>query len=324
MEVIFELQDLHTHFFTYDGIVKAVNGVSFSLHEGEMLGLVGETESGKTVLVQSMMNMVPWPGRVVAGRALYGGLDLIQLSEDKLYKIRGKDISLIVPNARTALDPLMRVGKQIANVMVEHLKISKKEAHDQAVALIEAVGIPDPASRARAYPHELSGGMAQRIAIAMALSCSPRLIIADEPSTGLDVTIQAQVLELLRDLLQAHGSTSLMVTRDLGIVAHYCERVAVLFAGQIVEMADVVSFFDGARHPYSTALLDAVCASRGEGQMTAAMGSTIDLLHLPAGCYFQTRCPLKLPTGLCEKVMPELEEVAPGHFVRCHAVEAGT
>ncbi len=286
-----EVHDLHTYFFTAAGVVKAVNGVSLSVEPGKMLGLVGESGAGKTTLAHSIMRVVPLPGRVVKGSTMVLGRDLQTLPEEKMRLVRGKEIAMIVPNPRAELHPMLTIGDQLANVARTHLRLDKKEAHERAVEMLSRVKIPDPARRARAYAHELSGGMAQRVVIAMALIGEPRVTISDDATSGLDVTVQAQVLDLTVELLRDHGCASLMITRDLGIVANYCDHVAVIYRGLLLELGEVRSFFANPRHPYSVELLAAF--SYGEQEGGPASGS------LPYDS-----------EGL------ELREVAPGHFVR--------
>jgi ABC-type dipeptide/oligopeptide/nickel transport system ATPase component len=252
-----EITDLHTYFFTATGLVKAINGVSLRLEPGTMLGLVGESGAGKTTLAHSIMRVVPPPGRVVSGETRLFGRELQTLPEAELRKVRGKQIAMIVPNPRAELNPLLTIGDQLANVARAHLALDKKAAAERAVEILTEVKIQDPARRARAYPHELSGGMAQRVVIAMALIGQPRVTISDDATSGLDVTVQAQVLDLTLRLLREHSSSSLMITRDLGIVANYCDRVAVLYRGRVLETADVKSFFAEPCHPYSIELLAA-------------------------------------------------------------------
>jgi ABC-type dipeptide/oligopeptide/nickel transport system ATPase component len=252
-----EIENLHTYFFTAEGLTKAVNGVSLRLQPGKMLGLVGESGAGKTTLAHSVMRVVPPPGRIVKGATLLFGRDLQGLPEDELRRVRGKAIAMIVPNPRAELNPLLPIGEQLANVACTHLGLGKREARTRAVEMLAQVGIPDPGRRTAAYPHELSGGMAQRVVIAMALIGEPKVTISDDATSGLDVTVQAQVLDLTLQLLREQRSASLMITRDLGIVANYCDDVAVLYRGRVLEMADVRSFFANPRHPYSIELLSA-------------------------------------------------------------------
>jgi peptide/nickel transport system ATP-binding protein len=290
-EPALEVRDMHTYFFTAVGVVKAVNGVSLTVEPGKMLGLVGESGAGKTTLAQSIMRVVPLPGRVVEGATFLYGRDLQALPEEQMQPIRGKEIAMVVPNPRAELNPLLTIGDQLANVARTHLGLGKKDARDRAVEMLAHVKIPDPARRARAYAHELSGGMAQRIVIAMALIGQPRVTISDDATSGLDVTVQAQVLDLTVQLLREQGSASLMITRDLGIVANYCDHVAIMYRGRILELADVRSFFANARHPYSIELLAAFSYEDRDGDAA-----------------FQ-------PVSYDDEAL-DLREVAPGHFVR--------
>jgi ABC-type dipeptide/oligopeptide/nickel transport system ATPase component len=252
-----EVDDLHTYFFTAAGVVKALNGVSLRLEPGKMLGLVGESGAGKTTLAHSIMRVVPPPGRVVTGATALFGRDLQAMAEGELRRLRGKEIAMIVPNPRAELNPLLTIGEQLGNIARTHLRLEKRAARERAVEMLAEVKIPDPKRRADAYPHELSGGMAQRVVIAMALIAQPKVTISDDATSGLDVTVQAQVLDLTLSLLRDQGSASLMITRDLGIVANYCDHVAVLYRGRVLESAAVRSFFAEPRHPYSVELLSA-------------------------------------------------------------------
>ena len=285
-----EVGDLHTYFFTAAGVVKALNGVSLRLDTGKMLGLVGESGAGKTTLAHSIMRVVPPPGRVVKGETRLYGRDLQQLPESELRNVRGKEIAMIVPNPRAELNPLLTIGDQLANVARTHLRLDKRQARERAVEILTQVKIPDPKRRAGAYPHELSGGMAQRAVIAMALIGEPKVTISDDATSGLDVTVQAQVLDLTLELLREQRSAVLMITRDLGIVANYCDHVAVLYRGRVLETADVRSFFASPRHPYSTELLSAFSYE------SLAPGPLHELPYDAEGL--------------------EMREVAPGHFVR--------
>jgi ABC-type dipeptide/oligopeptide/nickel transport system ATPase component len=289
-EIALEVDDLHTYFFTAAGVVKAVNGVSLRVEPGRMLGIVGESGAGKTTLAHSVMRVVPPPGRVVKGSTSLFGRDLQQLTEERLRLVRGKEIAMIVPNPRAELNPLLTIGDQLANVARTHLRLDRRQAAERAIELLAEVKIPDPSRRAEAYPHELSGGMAQRVVIAMALIGEPKVTISDDATSGLDVTVQAQVLDLTLQLLREHHSASLMITRDLGIVANYCDHVAVLYRGKVLEVADVRSFFSAPRHPYSIELLSAFSYEDHEDVSEATEAYDAD--------------------GL------ELHEVQPGHLVR--------
>jgi ABC-type dipeptide/oligopeptide/nickel transport system ATPase component len=289
-ESALEVRDLHTHFFTAVGTTKALKGVTLSVEPGKMLGLVGESGSGKTTLAHSIMRVVPRPGRVVHGETKLFGRDLQKLSESKMRPLRGSEIAMIVPNPRAELNPLLTIGDQLANVARTHLRLRKQDARERAVHMLSEVRIPDPKRRADAYPHELSGGMAQRVVIAMALISEPKVTISDDATSGLDVTVQAQVLDLALKLLRERGSASLMITRDLGIVANYCDSVAVLYRGLILEMADVKRFFANPRHPYSMELLSAFS--------------------------YDKRLPEEGPATAFDDEALAMEEVEPGHFVR--------
>jgi peptide/nickel transport system ATP-binding protein len=317
-EPLLAAKDLTVQFDTPRGLIKAVNEISFTLEPRELLGLVGETGSGKSVLTWSLVGIVPPPGKVVKGDVYFQGVGLHGKAAEEMRRIRGKEIGLIVQNARAHLNPLVQVGKQIANAYRAHVEASLKEALAKAVEMLHMVAIPDPEQRVRAYPHELSGGMAQRVMIAIAIIHSPKVLIADEPTMGLDVTIQAQVLDSLADLVHRLGSSTLLVTRDMGIIANYCQRVGVLYAGQLVEIAPVKAFFARPRHPYSIALLDAVSILGYDRQRRAKFlkQAPRNPFLLPEGCSYHPRC--GFADSLCRQVRPELEEVAPGHLVRCH------
>ena len=284
-----EIRDLHTYFFTAAGVVKALSGVNLRLESGRMLGLVGESGAGKTTLAHSIMRVVPPPGRVVKGETKLYGRDLQRLRESELRQVRGKEIAMIVPNPRAELNPLLTIGEQLANVARAHLRLEKGAARERAVEILSHVKIPDPKRRANAYPHELSGGMAQRVVIAMAMIGEPKVTISDDATSGLDVTVQAQVLDLTLSLLRERRSASLMITRDLGIVANYCDHVAVLYRGRLLEAADVRSFFANPQHPYSIELVSAFSY--------AGPAPTVPAIPYDA-----------------EEL--ELREVAPGHLVR--------
>jgi oligopeptide/dipeptide ABC transporter ATP-binding protein len=315
---VLAVEGLTTCFFTRRGIVQAVNDVDLRLGRGESLGIVGETGSGKSALAWSIVDLVPPPGRIIRGGVFLDGRPLIGQAPDEMRRIRGKDISLIVQNARAHLNPLVRVGDQIANAYRPHAAGSAQDVKARVLQMLEAVAMPDPVRRARAYPHELSGGMAQRVMIAMAMIHSPKVLIADEPTMGLDVTIQAQILDLLQAQVEQQRASTIVVTRDLGIVANYCGRVGVMHAGAIVELAPVASFVEGQgpRHPYSIALVGATSFGPRRARSRFLGGSPPNPLELPNGCHYQRRC--GFASAQCFEVAPKLEEVAPGHLVRCH------
>jgi oligopeptide/dipeptide ABC transporter ATP-binding protein len=319
MPEMLRVEDLHTYFFTAKGVVRAVNGVDFSLQEGEMLGIVGESGVGKSTLVRSVLNAVPSPGRVVRGSVCYRGQNLREKTAEEFRRMRGKDISLIVPNSRSQLNPMIPIGAQMANVYRAHTGASRRAAYQAAIAMLRQVGMNDPESRARAYPHQLSGGMAQRVVIGIALLCSPHLIIADEPTAGLDVTIQAQIMVLIMNMIRQAGASMLLVSRDLGIIAHFCQRVAVFYAGQIMELATVEQLFARPAHPYTRMLLGAFSSDRGERAQLATLGMSRLEGPGPGGCVFQPRCPKA--QELCVQAAPDYREIEPGHLVRCYFPE---
>jgi peptide/nickel transport system ATP-binding protein len=316
---LLDVRDLRVEFETSEGVGKAVNGVDLSVDEGQVLGIVGESGSGKSSIALALVKLVASPGRITSGSVRYRDRDLLQETEGALQLIRGREIGLVVQNAKSALNPLVPIGRQLINVIRGHGTRDKAAAAAHAVLMLTKVGIPDPETRMHAYPHQLSGGMAQRVIIAMALSSNPRLLIADEPTSGLDVTIQAQILDLMQELVDELHSATVLITRDLGIIAQHCEVVAVLYAGQIVERAPVRKFFKNPTHPYSEALLKAVSTTRQRGRRLMP-GISPSIYDLPRGCPVSPRCPLVQP--ICREAMPELREIASGHFVRCH-VRAG-
>ncbi len=318
MPPVLNVVDLHVTFDTYEGPVRALNGIDLEIREAEIIGLVGETGSGKSVLSTALMNAVRFPGRITAGEVHLDGRDVLKLDEVALQRIRGVTISLIGTNPRSKLNPLLRVGRQIADAIRAHQDMSRPAAMARAVALLQAVGINDPERRSRAYPHELSGGMAQRVLIATALTNSPRLLITDEATSGLDVTVQRQVLDLIRDKVGEQRSSALVITHDLGIVAQYCHRVAIIYAGQIVEQADVRELFANPRHPYTISLLASARAAARQQARLSLVGARPDLRRLPGGCLLQPRCPFAV-AGCAAP--PEIRAVATGHAVRCHRAD---
>jgi peptide/nickel transport system ATP-binding protein len=315
-EPLLEVKGLKTYFYTEDGVVKAINGVDFTIRAGEVMGLVGESGSGKSVTSLSIMRLLPGSGKIVDGSILFDGYDLSKVSEDELVRIRGDELSMIFQQPTSCLNPVFRIGDQIAETIMIHQQLPKQEAWNQAVEMLRKVGIPDAARRATAFPHEISGGQAQRVMIAMALSCLPKLLIADEPTTALDVTIQAQILDLMRRLRDETGTAILLITHDMGVIAEMCDTVAVMYAGQIVEYTDVITLFDKPLHPYTEGLLAAI-PILGDVRETLAVipGSVPNLIDLPPGCKFAARCPYA--KELCTEIEPQLIEVEPGHRVRC-------
>lgn len=315
MADLLTIGDLVVSYVRDAGPRPVLGGIDLTIRAGESLGIVGESGSGKTVLIRSILGLLKPPWRLERGVVHYGGKDLLRLPETELEQIRGRDIALTAPEPRKHLNPLLRIGDQIVNAIQAHATEQRDVAMTRARELLRSVGIPDPDRRLRAYPHELSGGMCQRVVIAMALAHSPKLILADEPTAGLDVTISRQILDLMRDLVRQSGSALVLVSRDLGVVAHYCERVAVMYAGQIVEVGDVPSFFASAAHPYSRKLIRAAAAARDQQQPTGAgLGARASINA--SGCSYAPRCAVSLP--LCGTALPNLEETKSGYLARCH------
>ena len=318
---LLEVRDLQTHFFTRQGVVRAVDGISFSVDSGRTLGIVGESGCGKSVTALSIMGLIPRPpARIVNGSVLFAGRDLANLSDRQLEDVRGREIAMIFQDPMTSLNPTLTIGTQITETLLRHLDIDKKEARKRAAKLLEEVHIPNAASRLDDYPHRYSGGMRQRVMIAIALSCNPKLLIADEPTTALDVTVQAGILDLLEELRQEHQMAVILITHDMGVVAEATDEIAVMYAGQIVEQATVEDLFDRPEHPYTEALLGALPQIEGEGiregRLTAIPGRPPDLIEPPAACRFAARCPYAHYGDSCARVQPELRELRPGHFVR--------
>jgi oligopeptide transport system ATP-binding protein len=319
-EPLLSVRDLSTHFFTRDGVVHAVDGVSFEVEKGRVLGIVGESGCGKTVTALSIMGLIPKPpARIVGGEVLFNGRDLSKLSERELEDVRGSQIAMIFQDPMTSLNPTLTIGTQITETIRRHFGASKAAARAKAVELLDEVRIPNARARLDDYPHRLSGGMRQRVMIAIALSCEPELLIADEPTTALDVTVQAQVLDLLEELQESHGTAMILITHDMGVVAEAAHDVVVMYAGQIVEHAPVLELFDHPEHPYTEALLGALPQIEGEGirrrRLTAIPGRPPDLVDPPETCRFAPRC--KYAGGdSCTTHMPELREIRPGHLVR--------
>ena len=313
---LLDIQGLTTHFFTRAGVIKAIDNLSLRLQKGRVLGLVGESGCGKTVTALSILNLVPYPGKIVSGKVLFEGRDLLALSPQEIRTIRGAKISMIFQEPMTALNPVFTVGNQIAEVLTAHRDISAQQARDAAVELLRSVGIPSPEKRVEEYPHQLSGGMRQRVMIAMAIACKPLLILADEPTTALDVTIQAHILELLGKIQAEMGMAMILVTHDLGLIAERAHEVAVMYAGRIVEQTDTRELFANPQHPYTRGLMASIPRPTGAGKMRLRTipGTVPRLYDLPKGCTFSPRCEIK--TAQCV-VEPELVEIKPGHLVRC-------
>ena len=314
------VERLKVHFPTRDGPVQAVDGVDFQVAPAQTLGIVGESGSGKTVSSLALLRLVPPPAKIVAGRILFEGQDLLQQPPTELAKIRGRRMAMIFQNPATSLNPILSIGKQLTEILRWHTPLSRKQARTRAADLLALVGIADPAARLRQYPHELSGGMKQRVAIARALLCEPALLLADEPTTALDVTIQAQILDLLAGLRTRLGMAMILVTHDMGVVARMADRITVMYAGRVCETADAATIFAAPSHPYTIALLESM--PRIDRSYTASTrtlptipGRPPDLLHPPSGCRFHARCPEALPD--CTHLMPQEHEIEPGHTVSC-------
>ncbi|MBX3013242.1 MAG: ABC transporter ATP-binding protein [Caldilineaceae bacterium] len=314
---LLEVHGLKTYFYTEEGVVQAINGVDFTIKKGEIMGLVGESGSGKSVTSLSIMRLLAGSGQIVDGKVLLDGRDLVQMVDEQLVKLRGNEISMIFQQPTSCLNPVFRIGDQIAETIMVHQRLDKRAAWQQAVEMLRKVGIPAPEKRATAFPHEISGGQAQRVMIAMALACQPRLLIADEPTTALDVTIQAQILDLMRQLRDETSTAILLITHDMGVIAEMCDSVAVMYAGQIVEYTSVAQIFEKPLHPYTEGLLAAI-PILGEMKETLAVipGSVPNLINLPPGCKFAPRCPY-VKEAICTVQTPELREVTPGHQARC-------
>jgi oligopeptide/dipeptide ABC transporter ATP-binding protein len=317
---LLEVKDLQTHFFTREGVVHAVDGVSFSVDRGQTLGIVGESGCGKSVTALSIMGLIPKPpARIVGGEVVFDGRDLTKLSEGQLESVRGREIAMIFQDPMTSLNPTLTIGTQITETIKRHFDYSDGKARKRAVELLEEVQIPNAKSRLDDYPHRYSGGMRQRVMIAIALSCNPMLLIADEPTTALDVTVQAQVLDLLEELRQSHEMAMILITHDMGVVAEAADEVLVMYAGQVVEQAPVLELFDHPEHPYTEALLGALPQIEGdrirERRLVAIPGRPPDLVSPPPACRFAPRCP-HAGGDSCTEVMPELRELRAGHLVR--------
>jgi peptide/nickel transport system ATP-binding protein len=321
--VLLEVEDLRTYFKTDEGIVRAVDGVDFAVERGETLGIVGESGAGKSVAIRSILGLIRDPGKIVSGSVRFDGRELTALSETELrQQVRGKEISIVFQDAMSALDPVYTVGSQIAEVVEHHQDVSEEAAWDRAVELLDDVGIPDPAERAGQHPHEFSGGMQQRALIAMALSCNPKLIVADEPTTALDVTIQAKILDLFRDIQSEYDTGIVYVTHDLGVVREVCDRVAVMYLGKIVESAAYDELYRNPKHPYTQALFRSILTTEGSvDRLDPIEGTMPSAAHPPSGCRFRTRCPRAFED--CSHVDPERLDVAGDHDAACLLYDEG-
>lgn len=316
-EKLLEIKDEKLSFFTPAGEVKALNGVSFSMNEGEVLGIVGESGSGKSVTAYSIMGLTAYPGKLIGGTINFNGHQIDKMSEKEMRKIRGNEVSIIFQDPMTSLNPVYTIGNQITEVIRLHTGKSKKEAHDRAKELLELVGINEPAKRLKQYPHELSGGMRQRVMIAIALACEPKLLIADEPTTALDVTIQAQILELMQELRKKLGMSIIMITHDLGVVASMCERIAVMYAGHIVEYGTADEIFYEPKHEYTKGLIKSIPKLNVQEteRLIPIEGQPVDLLNPPAGCPFAPRCANCMK--ICLREMPPKTELSDTHYSQC-------
>jgi oligopeptide/dipeptide ABC transporter ATP-binding protein len=319
--IILEIKNLRTYFYTYEGVARAVDGVTFQLSKGEPLGVVGESGCGKSVTALSILRLIPVPpGRIVGGEILLKGKNLLEFTEDEMRKIRGNRISMIFQEPMTSLNPVFTVGNQIQETLQLHQGLSKKEGLEKSIEMLRLVNIPSPERAVERYPHELSGGMRQRVMIAMALACNPEILIADEPTTALDVTIQAQILDLMNKLKEELGMAILLITHNLGVVAETAKRVIVMYAGKIVEQAETKALFGNPQHPYTIGLLQSIPIlgdkiRRGKVRLNEIRGVVPSLHELPSGCRFSTRCPSLM--DICKENEPELKEIEKGHFSSC-------
>ena len=315
-KALLQVEDLRTYFHTEDGIVKAVDGVTFDVFPGETLGIVGESGCGKSVTSLSIMRLLDEKGEIAGGRISFDGEDVLAIPESKMMKIRGNDMAMIFQEPMTALNPVFTIGFQIMEAILLHQDVDEKKAREMAIDMLKKVGIPEPEKRIDEYPHELSGGMRQRAMIAMSLSCNPKLLFADEPTTALDVTIQAQILELMKSLQDQYGMALVMITHDLGVIAEMAQRVVVMYAGKVVEYADVHTLFKNPRHPYTWGLMNAIPKLDEDKEVLYNIPGVVpDPLDFPDGCRFNTRCPLA--TDKCRKEEPPLVEIESEHTAAC-------
>ncbi len=318
MANLLSVKDLRTHFFTQDGVVKAVDGVSFDVQEGETLGLVGESGSGKSVTALTILRLIPQPpGKIVGGEVNFQGVDLLKVDEETIRKIRGAKIAMIFQEPMTSLNPVLTIGRQVTEALELHMKMNKSESRKRAAELLQMVGIPGPLRRLDDYPHQFSGGMRQRVMIALGLSCNPKLLLADEPTTALDVTIQAQVLELVKKLSEELGTSVILITHNLGVVARYADRVNVMYAGKLIETASSKDLYADPRHPYTLGLLASVprLDEPRKVKLVPIEGSPPDLTHLPKGCPFRPRC--RFAVDRCAEEHPPLMPMGERHYAAC-------
>lgn len=315
-DALLQVRNLQTSFFTELGEVKAVDGVDFDVPPGKTLGIVGESGSGKSITALSILQLIQKPGKITGGSIIFDGIDLLSLPPQEMRKIRGNQISMIFQEPMTSLNPVYTIGNQVAESFIIHQQLSKKQSKERAIEMLKVVGIPSPEKRFNQYPHELSGGMRQRVMIAMALACRPKLLIADEPTTALDVTIQAQILELIKELQKKMNMSVIMISHDLGVIAETCDYVAVMYSGKIVEYSDVKTLFKNPKHPYTAGLLKSLPRHDIEQKQLATIPGVVpNPFSMPAGCAFAPRCPFA--TDLCRERMPELKQLAMENHVRC-------
>lgn len=315
-ELLLEIKDLEINFYTYRGVVRALNGVNLRINKGEFFGLVGETGCGKSVTASAIIDLVQNPGRIEKGEIIFKGKDILKMSKEEIRKdIRGKEITMIMQYPIAALNPVINNGEQISEALIANIDITKNEAEKRTIELLKEVNIPEPEKIARQYPHQLSGGMAQRVMIAMMLSTKPSLLIADEPTTALDVSIQAQVLNLLKDLVVKYNTTILLITHDLSVVAETCDRVGVMYAGDMVEIGELKHIIDNPKHPYTRGLINAI-PSEKRTKLQEIKGSVPDLVNPPSGCRFHPRC--TFAKSVCKQKKPQMLEVEKNHLVSCY------
>jgi len=318
-----EIKNLKTHFFTEDGIVKAVDDVSFNIKKGEIIGVVGESGCGKSVTAMSIMKLIPSPpGKIIAGEILFEDKKILELNDDEMRAIRGNDIAVIFQEPMTSLNPIFTIGYQIEEVIMLHQKLNKVEAKKKAIEMLKLVGVPRAEEIVECYPHELSGGMRQRAMIAMAVSCNPKLLIADEPTTALDVTIQAQILDIMRDLKKKLNTSIMLITHDLGVIAEMAEYVVVMYAGKVIEEAPVIELFQNPMHPYTEGLMKSKPSlDKDVDRLYSIPGQVPNPINMPEECYFCARCPKAI--DICRKQQPTIREIKPGHKVACFLYEEG-
>ena len=316
-DVLLEVRDLKTHFYTEDGVVPAVDGVSFSLNRGETIGIVGESGSGKSVTSLSVMRLVPYPaGKITGGEIIFEGENLLDKTDEEMRRIRGNEISMIFQEPMTSLNPVFTVGDQIMEAIILHQNVGQRQARDKAIEMLQLVGIPSPERRIDDYPHQMSGGMRQRVMIAMALSCNPKLLIADEPTTALDVTIQAQILDLMMDIKREFGTSIMLITHDLGVIAETVDKVVVMYAGKIVESSDVISIFKKPTHPYTEGLIGSIPKVNEDCERLSTIeGAVPNPFDMPAGCRFHPRC--GYAKNICREQEPHLIDLDCDHQVSC-------